>query len=277
MCRTLTVIVLTIMSLPCATLAQETCEGDKPIVHDDGTYRFSTQSWVRQGNGVHQYGRCIEVRDPTKKLRNTWEGVLAKNSIAKDNRPTIGIMHFLTRNTVDATARLFYGNSDSEIDASYLAHSHELELGDESGDPVDRSRISELLERLGVLILESFHQVTFLMVDGDRSSEAELDFRFNSQREGQSHLYTVSYDLDILSDDYSSQPLYARFSDELLTTALAKSTGVDRFNVREGSKHLQFQHNLAVQSDFVLKVAEIVDADGNVLTELPIVYLLPVQ
>ena len=72
----LSLLIAVMFMSPNVSISHETCAGQKPVLHDDGTYSFNTESWRRAGHGVHHYGRCIEVVEPTAKLLNTWVDVL---------------------------------------------------------------------------------------------------------------------------------------------------------------------------------------------------------
>lgn len=266
-----------ILSLSFVAAAQQTCDGEKPILHDDGRYAFNTESWVRAVAGVHHYGRCIDVVPPTEKLLNTWVDVLPSNSIARIGRPTKGGSDYVTRDTVDASTTLYYGNSDDETDASFLAHSRELNRRAETGDPADRSAIAEMLERLGRLSLRSFHQVSFLIEREDADSLTDLDLTFVSHKEGGSHRYVINYTLDMQSPDYSDRKLLIEFPGASLSGALFESTGLEAVTLQEGSDEITFNHDQASDSDFIRSLMRILNEDGDVLTELPVTYMLPVQ
>src|SRR5689334_9749675 len=154
-------ILLVLVVLNSAARA-DWCEGRDPIEHDDGRYRFTSESWVRNRDGAVFYGRCIKVLPPTTKLRNDWIGVLPPG-IAREDRPTKGGRSFPDDRTEDRSADLYYGNADDNLLSTYLAHHDEPSNIADSESPNSSvwQTIKDTITKFGELRLESVFSSSF--------------------------------------------------------------------------------------------------------------------
>lgn len=249
------------------------CLGVDPIYHDDGRYTFNRESWRRLRANRHYYGRCIEVVEPTTKLKNTWIGVLPPGSIARLDRPTISGQEFDEEKTTDAISDLFYGNSDDRISASYLAHEYEvLARSNEDGKASHSKSVASALDELGQLVTESIFQTSFLINVNDDQSIADFNFHLRSTLEGSATQYLASYDFLVESSDYQETILFVRFTDDFLSDLLLSSTDRERLELEIGGADFELSWLETVNPGFARSSAELVNSDGTVLLSLPIGY-----
>ncbi|QPC91255.1 hypothetical protein [Mesorhizobium sp. INR15] len=267
---------LLLLLLACApSLADDWCIGKDAVPADDGTYRFSYQSWIRARANAFMYGRCIEVLDPTEKLRNHWEGVLPE-AIARKGRPTVGGQGFVDKVNENRTATLHYGNSDSKIDAAYFAHKGEpSRAASEAKDPSFRKTIEDAIKETGGFLLESIYSFSTQLVASDDESTLDIDASFSSKFDGTTFNYVLDYTLNAPSPKYAETTLTVRFDGEALDQLNRISE--KRWIMAPGKGQLSFTAaaTAANQADFVDYDISLVDQDGRSIATLPISYLLP--
>lgn len=253
------------------------CSSAVPVVHDDGTYRFSSASWKMDGGGIYIYGRCISVVAPTEKLKSHWEGVLPAG-IASVGRPILGGDTFLTDSDQIMEAPLYYGNSDYVIDATYLANEDE---GQRSGGQeiilTNRSsQIAELIAEVGLVAMESYKSFSFLINPRDEENLSTLNFTFTTEYEGDQIEYIASGSYEP-AEGYRSVELFINFGSESLTNSLDDSVGVAQISlemlIEPGGVVFYANSNRAL-ADFASGEVTVSDADGRELSNFSINYLI---
>lgn len=263
-----------------AMAAADWCEGKDPIEHNDGNYRFTTESWVRNKDNGWFYGRCIKVLDPTTALRNTWVGVLPTGAVARTGAPTTGGQTFIDNQSEHGAADLYYGNADNILPKeAYYAHRDE-EPQDDDEETIDaslREKIDAAIEELKAATLESVFSFAFLLNDDNPASLMDMDLHFSSSFDGQRFRYVVSYALTPASEEFSAATLSFAFPSEALTAALRRSTDRDIVPVAVGKDVARFEIEASGQGDFAQHKMRILNADGKLVSEIPINYLLPAR
>lgn len=251
------------------TEVQSACKGDLVVPHDDGTYSFTTESWRRARANAQYYGRCVEVAPPTQKLLNSWMGVLPENSIARTGRPTIDGDEFLDIDTVNASAPLYYGNSDAMIDVAYLAHASEITASQSVEAPSLFDRIKDVLDQSGTVDILSFKQTSFLIEAKDDSSIADLTLSLRSTVEGTSLNYTTEYSLAIDSPDYADADLSLSFVSAGVTDALVGSTDFKVIKLRPGVNEVTFGQVGVQSTGFLRTQIKIFRSNETLLMSMP--------
>lgn len=259
------------------TEVQDVCEGELSVPHDDGTYSFMTESWRRTRANAQYYGRCIEVVPPTRKLANSWINVLPKNSIARTGRPTIDGDEFPDVDTVTASARLYYGNSDDMIDATYLAHASEISTAATGETPSFLDQIKDALERTGIFEIFSFKQTSFLIVPDDEESIADLTLSLRSAIEGSSLTYVAEYNLSIENPDYAGADLDLSFASSRVTDALSGTTDFRTIKLTPGVNAVTFRRGDVEAAGFVRTQIDVLRSGEAVLLSMPANVLVAVD